>query len=235
MPFLPRSQRQNFRRARPAVYRLRAALCRVDWHHKANTHNTQRGCYTDSRIAHRSLAPVSAEPMRRWRNWQTHKLEVLAPQGIGVQVPSSAPIQHILSGRLHSRDGRRPRNPACSGCVLSNWRCSAPAGQVRRSRCGLRRPRLADRLRSSWRSQPPHTAYDLLGHRLHADLHRPDHPALTCLVGALGPLRSQHDAATKRTRTEEVSLSSRNSQNAGHQPAFRVFRHPIVKPVVFKT
>jgi hypothetical protein len=30
-------------------------------------------------------------PMRRWRNWQTHKLEVLAPQGIGVQVPSSAP------------------------------------------------------------------------------------------------------------------------------------------------
>ncbi len=29
--------------------------------------------------------------MRRWRNWQTHKLEVLAPQGIGVQVPSSAP------------------------------------------------------------------------------------------------------------------------------------------------
>jgi preprotein translocase subunit SecG len=34
--------------------------------------------------------------MRRWRNWQTHKLEVLAPQGIGVQVPSSAPIQHIF-------------------------------------------------------------------------------------------------------------------------------------------
>src|SRR3954470_20854900 len=34
--------------------------------------------------------------MRRWRNWQTHKLEVLAPQGIGVQVPSSAPIQTFL-------------------------------------------------------------------------------------------------------------------------------------------
>src|ERR1700761_5192203 len=29
--------------------------------------------------------------MRRWRNWQTHYLEVVAPQGIGVQVPSSAP------------------------------------------------------------------------------------------------------------------------------------------------
>ena len=34
---------------------------------------------------------VWSTPMRRWRNWQTHQLEVLAPKGIGVQVPSSAP------------------------------------------------------------------------------------------------------------------------------------------------
>ena len=34
---------------------------------------------------------------RRWRNWQTHQLEVLAPKGIGVQVPSSAP--ELLPGQ----------------------------------------------------------------------------------------------------------------------------------------
>ena len=29
--------------------------------------------------------------LRKWRNWQTHKLEVLALKGVGVQVPPSAP------------------------------------------------------------------------------------------------------------------------------------------------
>jgi preprotein translocase subunit SecG len=28
---------------------------------------------------------------RKWRNWQTHHLEEVAPRGLGVQVPSSAP------------------------------------------------------------------------------------------------------------------------------------------------
>ena len=45
--------------------------------------------------------------MRRWRNWQTHQLEVLAPRGIGVQVPSSAP--RILLTRRPGRAGKKLR------------------------------------------------------------------------------------------------------------------------------
>src|ERR1700754_2750242 len=56
-------------------------------------------CYTDLRIA-QPLSGTVWSRTRRWRNWQTHKLEVLAPQGIGVQVPSSAPIQNILRKAL---------------------------------------------------------------------------------------------------------------------------------------
>ena len=29
--------------------------------------------------------------MRKWWNWQTHHLEGVAPKGVGVQVPPSAP------------------------------------------------------------------------------------------------------------------------------------------------
>jgi preprotein translocase subunit SecG len=30
--------------------------------------------------------------MRKWWNWQTHHLEGVAPKGVGVQIPPSAPI-----------------------------------------------------------------------------------------------------------------------------------------------
>ena len=29
---------------------------------------------------------------RKWWNWQTHHLEGVAPKGVGVQIPPSAPI-----------------------------------------------------------------------------------------------------------------------------------------------
>ena len=29
--------------------------------------------------------------MRKWWNWQTHHLEGVAPKGVGVQIPPSAP------------------------------------------------------------------------------------------------------------------------------------------------
>jgi hypothetical protein len=31
------------------------------------------------------------EAMRKWWNWQTHHLEGVAPKGVGVQIPPSAP------------------------------------------------------------------------------------------------------------------------------------------------
>jgi preprotein translocase subunit SecG len=36
--------------------------------------------------------------MRKWWNWQTHHLEGVAPKGVGVQIPPSAPC--ALVGRL---------------------------------------------------------------------------------------------------------------------------------------
>ena len=30
--------------------------------------------------------------LRKWWNWQTHHLEGVAPKGVGVQIPPSAPI-----------------------------------------------------------------------------------------------------------------------------------------------
>ena len=47
--------------------------------------------------------------LRKWRNWQTHKLEVLALKGVGVQVPPSAP--NFFRDALIPRDSRK--YPAC--------------------------------------------------------------------------------------------------------------------------
>jgi hypothetical protein len=33
--------------------------------------------------------------MRKWWNWQTHHLEGVAPKGVGVQIPPSAPATHL--------------------------------------------------------------------------------------------------------------------------------------------
>ena len=35
---------------------------------------------------------VSFHKVRKWWNWQTHHLEGVAPKGVGVQIPPSAPI-----------------------------------------------------------------------------------------------------------------------------------------------
>ena len=35
--------------------------------------------------------------MREWWNWQTHHLEGVAPQGVGVQIPPPAPVSQILA------------------------------------------------------------------------------------------------------------------------------------------
>ena len=33
--------------------------------------------------------------MRKWWNWQTHHLEGVAPKGVGVQIPPSAPVINL--------------------------------------------------------------------------------------------------------------------------------------------
>src|SRR5207245_11368865 len=39
-----------------------------------------------------SLYVGNCAPVRKWWNWQTHHLEGVAPKGVGVQIPPSAPI-----------------------------------------------------------------------------------------------------------------------------------------------
>ena len=34
---------------------------------------------------------ISVGSVRKWWNWQTHHLEGVAPKGVGVQIPPSAP------------------------------------------------------------------------------------------------------------------------------------------------
>jgi hypothetical protein len=38
------------------------------------------------------LRDAVSSPVRKWWNWQTHHLEGVAPKGVGVQIPPSAPI-----------------------------------------------------------------------------------------------------------------------------------------------
>jgi hypothetical protein len=38
--------------------------------------------------------------VRKWWNWQTHHLEGVAPKGVGVQIPPSAPISMIGPNHL---------------------------------------------------------------------------------------------------------------------------------------
>jgi hypothetical protein len=50
---------------------------------------------------------------RKWWNWQTHHLEGVAPKGVGVQIPPSAPI--FATGHLSTqRDGYAPGDDECA-------------------------------------------------------------------------------------------------------------------------
>ena len=42
-------------------------------------------CYNEVLLA------VAIRLLRKWWNWQTHHLEGVAPKGVGVQIPPSAP------------------------------------------------------------------------------------------------------------------------------------------------
>src|SRR5258707_4440045 len=86
---------------------------------------------------------------RKWWNWQTHHLEGVAPKGVGVQIPPSAPT-HSFYLRQEGRPGRlgwlshvlfdRPDlRGSHSGELLPDY-CRAPAErQERRHRGGVRR------------------------------------------------------------------------------------------------
>jgi hypothetical protein len=60
----------------------------------------------------------AARKKREWRNWQTHYFEVVAPQGVGVQVPPPAHIEIVFFEKL--RDFGYPkilRKPLGQKCV----------------------------------------------------------------------------------------------------------------------
>ena len=42
-----------------------------------------------------------SKTLRKWWNWQTHHLEGVAPKGMRVQVPPSAPIRYSASGDIY--------------------------------------------------------------------------------------------------------------------------------------
>eukprot|EP00825_Cyclidium_porcatum_P022419 TRINITY_DN246_c0_g1_i16.p3 TRINITY_DN246_c0_g1~~TRINITY_DN246_c0_g1_i16.p3 ORF type:complete len:103 (-),score=11.07 TRINITY_DN246_c0_g1_i16:402-710(-) len=44
-----------------------------------------------SDVYKRQVSTQSTWGLPRWRNWQTHQIQVLAPKGVGVRVPSWAP------------------------------------------------------------------------------------------------------------------------------------------------
>src|SRR6202023_2137859 len=46
---------------------------------------------------------LSAWQLRKWWNWQTHHLEGVAPKGVGVQIPPSAPNFETYYARLNPR------------------------------------------------------------------------------------------------------------------------------------
>src|SRR5438067_2179467 len=48
---------------------------------------------------------LSFGPVRKWWNWQTHHLEGVAPKGVGVQVPPSAPYSGALAKKTRSNKG----------------------------------------------------------------------------------------------------------------------------------
>src|SRR5436305_9569978 len=45
------------------------------------------------------------EYVRKWWNWQTHHLEGVAPKGVGVQIPPSAPFSRLES-TINDRSSR---------------------------------------------------------------------------------------------------------------------------------
>src|SRR2546428_12432422 len=61
-----------------------------------------------------SLYVGNCAPVRKWWNWQTHHLEGVAPKGVGVQIPPSAPIINRLAAfhSLLQSTERPPHFPA---------------------------------------------------------------------------------------------------------------------------
>ena len=67
---------------------------------------------------------------RKWWNWQTHHLEGVAPKGVGVQIPPSAPIFNQLvapHSLLQSIERSRHFPPLFSSSSLPTRREFAPS------------------------------------------------------------------------------------------------------------
>src|SRR5581483_4159951 len=56
-----------------------------------------------------SLCRGSSRRVRKWWNWQTHHLEGVAPKGVGVQIPPSAPST-LSSVKEHRKSALSPAN-----------------------------------------------------------------------------------------------------------------------------
>ena len=116
--------------------------------------------------------------MRRWRNWQTHQLEVLAPK----RHRGSSPLFRTKSlaswsaglALESSFQDEYPSllrcNPARDRVPLSDRRRPPATGPLGRSGWRLRRPGLADRLRPARRRQSADQAHHLVGNHLHVHI-----------------------------------------------------------------
>src|SRR6185312_8403153 len=140
---------------------------------------------------------------------QTHHLEGVAPRGMGVQVPPSAPnVQLILLGAsavprkvdhgLSLRHSSHHRKPD------SYWHHSSAAEQKRRSCRSLRRPGIADRLRATLGSYDSYQSYGMVRRDLHDYFNRAhDHDAAAHREIALGALGNADNADNS---VEKVSV-----------------------------
>src|SRR6202007_563675 len=97
--------------------------------------------------------------VRKWWNWQTHHLEGVAPKGVGVQIPPSAPkLFPAMKGRPGGRFGLDSYelfdwphlHRTHSGVLLSDHRGAAAERQERRHCCGFRRHGEPDSIWSPW-------------------------------------------------------------------------------------
>jgi hypothetical protein len=93
---------------------------------------------------------------RKWWNWQTHHLEGVAPKGVGVQIPPSAP-SYELSLRIATTAGRVPDGVFC----YDDFDCSDSRYRLPVSDCGRFAAERKERRpgRGIWRSGQPDSVW----------------------------------------------------------------------------
>ena len=160
---------------------------------------------------------VEFTTVRRWRNWQTHQLEVLAPK----RHRGSSPLFRTKSlvswsARLNLESSFQDEYPprfcgrsACARVRFSDRCCPPAAGPLGRSGRRLRWPGLTNRLRPSRSGERPHTAHHMVGDPLHVYLDRADRTVCTLRNGfTFGASQLQIRSRLRPSQARQVEHNS---------------------------